>query len=95
MRWERIVSTMSCGKLVIEDGRAVDTFGGPPRKNDLILAFVRYKRRLTNGWGTTDVLTQYNGQMEWQEGHINAPANEAVGVFTTNISGGSTSRWSA
>ena len=93
MRWEIIVSTMSCGRLVIEDDRAVDAFGGPPRKNDLILAFVRYQSRLTNGWGTTVVSTHwYNGQMEWQEGHINAPVNEDVDAFSTNISGGSTSR---
>ena len=76
---------MCFGRSVIGDDRVVDTFGAPSRKNDLILAFVRYQRRLTNNWGATVVSTQHNRQIEWQEGRIDAPVNEDVGVFATDI----------
>ena len=80
---------MCCGRSVIGDDREVGTFGAPPGKNDLILAFVRYQSRLTNNWGAMVASTQHNEQVERQEGHIDAPVNEDVGVFATNIFWGS------
>ena len=60
MRLKRIVSTISCGNLVIGD-RVVDASGVPPKNNHLRTAFVRYQYLLTSSWFAMVVSAHQNG----------------------------------
>ena len=61
-----MVSTSSCGSLLIGDGRVVDTSGVPPKNNHMNLALVRYQSWLTMSSLAVAVSTQCD--FKWKMG---------------------------
>jgi len=59
-RWDMIISTRSCGILVIGDGRAVDASEVLRENNRAVLALVRYQTWLTRSSLAVAVLTKWD-----------------------------------